>query len=278
MIVSRSRTAVVGTAAAALSLGALTGCGSTSSTSGSGSTGSATASGGVSLVQSGNLTVCTHLSYKPFEFTENGKTVGFDMDIMDAVAKKLGVNTKVVDIEWAPIVSGAVFASNKCDIAVGGATITDKRKEAVLFSDPYFEATQVLLVKKDSTIAKLEDLKGQALGVQTNTTGQEYGEKNKSVGGYTITVFDDMLSTFNAVKSGRVAAGINDNGVAYDYVKANPDTKVATEFKTGEQYGIMMKKGNTALATVTNDVLKAMKADGSYKTSYEKWFGTTPAS
>ena len=109
--------------------------------------------GQVSLVSPGKLMVCTHLSYKPFQFKDSsGNVVGFDVDMLDLVAKKLGVTQEIVDIDFASMTSGAVFAARKCDAAAGAVTITDKRKEAVAFSDPYFSATQALLVKTDSGI------------------------------------------------------------------------------------------------------------------------------
>lgn len=247
--------------------------GSTKSASAAGSA----ASGAVSLVTPGTLTVCTHLSYKPFEYTENGQTVGFDMDVVNAVAQRLHAKVAVVDIEWASIVSGAVYASRRCDISVGGATITPERQKAVDFSDPYFDASQVLLVKKGSGITGLASLRGRKLAVQTDTTGQIYGQKNAAANGYGTVVFDDLVSTLNSVKSGRTQAAINDNGVVLDYVKANPDMGVAAQFDTGEKYGVMMAKGNAPMQQSVNQTIAAMKADGSYNASYTKWFGTTPS-
>ena len=229
----------------------------------------------------GKLTVCTHLSYKPFQFKDSSnKVVGFDVDMMDLVAKKLGVTQEIFDIDFASMTSGAVFAARKCDAGAGAVTITDKRKEAVAFSDPYFKATQALLVKKDSGITELSQLRGKKLGVQTDTTGQIYAEDNKAANGYDIVVFDDMPTTLTGVLAGRVAAAINDNGVVYDFAKENPTTSVTKEFNTGEQYGFMVQKDNAnaaALLAVINDVLKTSKADGSYDTIYKKWFGVQPA-
>jgi len=230
--------------------------------------------GSVSLINPGKLTVCTHLAYKPFQFKDNaGKIIGFDVDLMDVVAKKLNVTQDIVDIEFGQITSGAVFASKKCDAGAAAITITDARKQAAAFSDPYFKATQALLVKADSGITKLEDLKGKVLAVQTDTTGKDYAEKNAAQYGYTVKVFDDMPSGANAVLGGTVAGAINDNGVVFDFAKDNPTTKVVQEFQTGEFYGFNMGKDNTALLTAVNDALKTAKADGTYNTIYKKWFG-----
>ena len=272
-----SRRRVALTAAAALSALALTACGSSSS---SGDASTSAAGGGPTLLKSGVLQVCTHLSYKPFQFKDDsGKVVGFDVDVMDLVAKKLGAEQEIVDIDFAQITSGAVFAAKKCDAGAAATTINDKRKEAILFSDPYFEATQALLVKKDSGIKDLPDLKGKKLAVQTDTTGQEYGNKNKDANGYEVVVFDDMPTQLAGVLAGRADAAVNDNGVVFDYAKENPTTEVVKEFNTGEQYGFMFQKDNangTALAKLTNEVLTAAKADGTYNDIYKKWFGVEP--
>jgi len=258
-------------AASALAL-TLTGCANYSSSTPAAS-GSASATG-PTLMAAGKLTVCTHLAYKPFQYKDDSnKIVGFDVDIVDVVAKKLGVTQDIVDIEFGQITSGAVFAAKKCDLGAAAITITDERKKATNFSDPYFAATQALLVKTDSSVKDLSGLKGKVLAVQTDTTGQKYAEDNKSQYGYTVKVFDDMTSGANAVLAGTVDAAINDNGVVYDYAKDNPKTTVVKEFNTNENYGFNMALDNTALLAVVNDTLKSAKADGTYNTIYKKWFG-----
>jgi polar amino acid transport system substrate-binding protein len=262
-------------AASALAL-TLSGCAnySTSATGGSSAASTGAAADAPTLVTAGKLLVCTHLAYKPFQYKDDaGKVVGFDVDVVDLVAKKLGVTQEIVDIEFEQITSGAVFAAKKCDAGAAAITITDKRKEATSFSDAYFAATQALLVKSDSTVTDFSGLKGKVLAVQSGTTGQDYAESKKAEFGFTVKVFDDMPGGANAVLAGTVDANINDNGVLYDYGKDNPKTKVVKEFATGENYGFNMAKDNTKLLKVVNDVLKSAKADGSYNTIYKKWFG-----
>ncbi len=261
---------------AALSLSMLAACANYSQPAASspapGASGSTAA---VTLVSPGKLTVCTHLAYRPFQFKDDAnKTVGFDVDVMDLVAKKLGVTQEIFDIEFEQITSGAVFAAKKCDAAAAAITITDARKKATLFSDPYFSATQALLVKADSGIADLPDLKGKTLAAQSGTTGQDFAKEKAAANGYTVKVFDDLPSGANAVLAGTVAAAINDNGVLFDFAKQNPTTKVVKEFETGEHYGFNMGKDNTALQAVINEVLKTAKADGTFNQIYQKWFGT----
>lgn len=270
----RPRRVLAGLAALASLAVAAAGCGG-----GSGGSGAGGSAKGVDLVSSGQLTACTHLPYKPFEFNKGGKVVGFDVSMVDLLAQKLGVQTKVVNIGWAQITSGGAFAAGKCDVGMGAATITAARKKSVRFSDPYFNATQALLVKGGSPYRSLADLRGKKLGVQTDTTGQKYAQEHAAKFGYTVVVYPDSLSEFNGLKSGAVDAAINDNGPEYNFAKNNPGTKVTKEFDTGEHYGFMVKKKDknaTQLVSKLNDVIAQAKKDGRYGKIYQKWFGKLP--
>jgi polar amino acid transport system substrate-binding protein len=230
----------------------------------------------VDLVDDGSLTTCTHLPYEPFQFEQGGKIVGFDVELVDLVAKKLGVTQAIVDTPFEGIQSGEDLNARKCDIAAAAMTITDERAEKIDFSDPYFDANQALLVEKGSGIKSFEDLDGQTLGVQSGTTGKLYAEENAPEG-VELKDYEDLALELSSVKSGQIPAAINDIPVLLDYVKKNPELEVAAQFETGEQYGFGMKKGTSGeLRTVVNDVLAQAKRDGTYDRLYEKWFGTKP--
>jgi polar amino acid transport system substrate-binding protein len=268
-------------AAAALALSACSSGSSSSSTGGGGaaaSTGGSTAASGVSLISSGKLTVCTHLPYAPFQSNDDqGKTIGFDVDMMDLVAKKLGVTQEVVDTPFEGIKSGQDLSTGKCDIAAAGMTITDERKKAILFSLPYFDATQALLVKKDSTVATLAALKGKKLGAQAATTGLDYANSKKAENGYEVVEFQDLATETQALTTGQVDAAINDLPVWSEVIKEDQGaTKVATQFDTGEQYGFGMKLGNAPLKTVVDGIITSSKTDGTYASLYKKWIGQEP--
>ena len=234
------------------------------------------AAGGAKIIKEGTLTVCTHNPYKPFEYNDDGKVVGFDIDLMNLVAKKLDLKVEVFDTPFEGIQSGQSLNTGKCDVAAAGMTITDVRAKVIDFSDPYFDATQALLVKKGSGISSLEDLAGKKLAVQEGTTGAMYAEENAPEDTQQAS-YEDLALLEGAVKTGQVDAAINDNGVLYDYVKANPELEVATEFDTGEQYGFAVAKDeNDELLKTINEVLAESKKDGSYDKIYEKWFGGTP--
>jgi len=264
------------TAAATAAVLALSACGS--GDSGSGGSEDKAKAAGITLVKPGKLTVCTHLPYKPFQYKDGTKVVGFDVDLLGLVAKDLGVEQDVVNIEWAQVTSGAAFKAKKCDMGMGAMTITPERQAAISITDPYMDATQVLLVKKDSGIKTLADLKGKKVGAQADTTGKQYADDNAAKYGYQVVVFNDLALQENNVKSGRVDAGINDNGVLYDFVKDNPDMAVATEFNTGEQYGFGALKDGSGpkLVAKFNELLTKAKSDGTYNEIYKKWFGVEP--
>jgi polar amino acid transport system substrate-binding protein len=140
------------------------------------------------------------------------------------------------------------------------------------FADPYFQATQALLVKTGSGFDSLESLSGETVGVQANTTGKAYAEEN-APDDVELKTFEDLALLTSAVKTGDVAAGVNDNGVLYDYAAQNPDTEVTAEFDTGEEYGFAVAKdGNDALLTTVNEVLDRAKSDGTYEEIFREYF------
>jgi polar amino acid transport system substrate-binding protein len=257
----------------ALGLAAVAVAGCATSTQTTGTAGDS----GIAVVESGKLTTCTHLPYEPFQFREGDKTVGFDVDLVDLVAKDLGLTQKIVDTPFEGIQSGEDMNTNKCDIAAAGMTINDVRKQNFDFSDPYFDAEQALLVKKGAGFKDLASLKGKKVGGQASTTGKDYLDANAAAHGYTVIEFEDLALELTAVQTGQVDAAINDNGVLYDYAKKNTDVEVATEFATGEKYGIGAKKGSPLIAKI-NESLKKAKDSGEYDKIYEKWFGKKPAS
>lgn len=233
-----------------------------------------TTESGIELISEGTLTICTHLPYEPFEFTEGGETVGFDPDVLAIAAKANDLDTKVVDIGWETIVSGEALNTGRCDVAAGAMTITDEREAVMDFSDPYFEASQALMTKTGSGITSLEDLAGKTIAVQDATTGADYVKENAPSDAKIIS-FEDSALMQAAVKTGKADAGVNDNGLLNYYVSQNDDVEVVAEFKTGESYGFSVKKdGNDDLLDAINEGIESDE----YDTVYEKWFGTAPSS
>ena len=239
-----------------------------------GGSGSKTAAGGVELAKGGQLTTCTHLPYPPFQSEIDGKVQGFDVSLIDLVAKDLGVQQKVLDTPFENFKTGAFLNSGDCDLAAAGMTITEERKKNVDFSDPYFDATQALLVAKGSGISSLADAKAKKvkLGAQAQTTGEDYVKSQ----GFDPVSFESSDAVLNGLRSGQVKAVVIDYPVVQGWLKdkANADAfQVADNINTGEQYGFTVKKGNTKLLAAINKALAEAKSDGTYKTLYEKWIG-----
>lgn len=235
---------------------------------------STTTDSGIKLVEDGALTICTHLPYEPFEYTEGGKTVGFDPDVLKIAADANDLETKVIDISWETIVSGEALNTGKCDVAAGAMTITPERENVMDFTDPYFEATQAMMTKKGSGITSLDQLAGKTVAVQDSTTGADYVKEN-APDDTKIISFEDSALMESAVRTGKADAGVNDNGLLAYYVSQNADdVEVTTEFQTGEKYGFSVKKGgNDALLEAINKGI----ASPEYDTVYKKWFGKDPS-
>ncbi|WP_369238571.1 transporter substrate-binding domain-containing protein [Streptomyces sp. R21] len=236
--------------------------------------GKKTAAGGVTLVKGGQLTTCTHLPYPPFQSEIDGKVQGFDVSLIDLVAKDLGVKQVVLDTPFENFKTGAFLNSGECDLAAAGMTITAERKKNVDFSDPYFDATQAVLVDKKSGINSLADVKskGAKLGAQAQTTGEDYAKSK----GFDPVSFESSDAVLNGLRTGQVKAVIIDYPVVQGWLKdkANASAfKVVDNLNTGEQYGFTVKKGNTKLVAAINKALGDAKADGTYKKLYEKWIG-----
>ena len=252
-------------AVAALAL-VLAGCGGGSSPE------APPAAGGVELVNPGQLTWCTSLPYEPFEFQQGEEVVGFEVDLMALIGQRLGATPTVVATAFEGIQSGTDLTVGTCDIAAAAMTITPTREENFDFSEPYFDASQALLVRADSGITGVEQLAGRNVGVQNGTTGQTYAQEN--VPGANLIVFEDLGLLNTSIQTGQVDAVISDNGPSLRFATQNPEFTVATEFDTGEQYGMGVRTGNTALLDVVNEVLATSQTDGSYDAVYEKWFGS----
>ncbi|GGS22639.1 basic amino acid ABC transporter substrate-binding protein [Streptomyces humidus] len=245
----------------------------------SGGSGSKTAAGGVELVKAGQLTTCTHLPYPPFQSEIDGKVQGFDVSLIDLVAKNLGVKQVITDTPFENFKTGAFLNSGQCDLAAAGMTITDERKKNVDFSDPYFDATQAVLVDKGAGVTSLADVKAEKvkLGAQAQTTGEDYAKKQ----GLDPVSFESSDAVLNGLRTGQVKAVVIDYPVVQGWLKdkANADAfKVVDNLNTGEQYGFTVKKGNAKLVAAIDKALADAKADGTYKKLYEQWIGPYDAS
>ena len=223
--------------------------------------------------------VGTDAAYAPFEFqNEKGEIVGFSADLLNAVAEKGGFQVKFINTPWEGIFNSLIQGDR--DLLISSITITDERKQTMDFSEPYFDAIQLIAVKEGSKVAKFDDLKKLKVGVQTGTTGDEVVTKLQGKTATTIKRFESTPLALKELEAGGVDAVVADNGVVIHYVANNPEAKFKTVEDTKsfapEQYGIAVKKGNAELLALINKGLAAVKADGTYAAIYKKTFGKEP--
>jgi polar amino acid transport system substrate-binding protein len=223
--------------------------------------------------------VGTDAAYAPFESqNEKGEIVGFTIDVVNAASAKAGIQVKFVNTPWEGIFNA--LQQGDRDMIASSVTITDERKQTMDFTNPYFDAVQLIAVKESSKIAKFADLKKAKVGVQTGTTGDEAVTKLLGKTSTNVKRFESTPLALKELEAGGVDAVVADNGVVIHYVANNPGGKFKTvsdkEF-VPEQYGFAVKKGNAELLGKMNEGLAAIKADGSYDTIYKKFFGAAPA-
>lgn len=217
----------------------------------------------------GVLTVGSDTTYPPFEFMEEGKPVGFDVDLATEIAKRLGLKLNYVSTAWDGIFPA--LAVHKFDMVMSSVTITEDRKKEMDFSIPYYDSAQSIAVREDSGITGKDDLTGKVVGVQIGTTGELTA---KTFEGVEIKTYDDILLAFEDLKAERVDAIVNDLPVNVELVRKNPGLVIAETIPTGEQYGIAFAKDTPELRDAVNKVLKEIMDDGTYDQIYDKWFGT----
>ena len=259
-----------GFALAATATLALAGC-----STGGAATPSASAGGtDYGLITSGTLTVCSDIPYKPFEYEEStgsGQYTGFDVDLLTAIGKKIGLKTQFQVTNFDTLQSGTALLAKQCDMGASAMTITADRKKNIDFSDPYYDSLQSLLVKTSSGIKSINDLSGKNVGVQQGTTGENYAKEHAK--GANLVQFSDDGVLWPALQGGQIDAILQDQPVNVQHEKDDPSYKIVETYKTNESYGFAFAKGkNDALRKAVNAQLKALKDDGEYKTIYDKYF------
>ena len=224
------------------------------------------------VAEVGTIKVGTNAEYPPFESVdENGNLVGFDVDLMTAIAEAAGFEFEFVNTRWDGIF--VALASGEFDAVISAATITDERKQTVDFSDPYFNAGQSITVKADNTdIAGPDDLAGRKVGVQLGTTGDIWLTESTQA---EVVRYDENTLAFQALAAGDVDAAVADSPTAAEIVRANPEMnlKVLPDVYTDELYGIAVRKERPEVLEAINTGLAAVKASGKYDEIYNKWLG-----
>ncbi len=216
------------------------------------------------------VVVVMDATWPPFESVDETSKdiVGFDADLIKAIAAKENINIELSNIQWDPLLAG--MAQCQYDAAISAMTITEERKQKFSFSNPYFAAGQIVTVRVDNTdITSKDNLSGKTVGVQLGTTGDI---ESKKIAGANVKTYDDISLAFQDLMNGQVDAVVADNPLALGYVGKNSDKlKTAGQVFTDEYYGIAVCKTNADLLAKINDGLAKVKADGTVDTLTKKW-------
>lgn len=221
------------------------------------------------------LVMATNATFPPYEFKEGDSFAGIDVEIAGKIAEKLGMTLEIKDVEFGSIIGGV--QTGKFDIGMAGMTVTDERLKSVNFSDSYATGIQVVIVKEDSAIKSLDDLKGDGsmkFGVQQDTTGDIYASDTIENGGYgkdNVVRYKTGADAVQALKTGKVDAVIIDNEPAKNFVKANEGLSILNGDWVKENYAIAIAKDNTELLEKVNGALKELIADGTVKAIIDKY-------
>lgn len=215
------------------------------------------------------LRVGTEAAYAPFEYQEGGQIKGFDIDLMTAIAREMGRPVEFHNAEFQGLVPG--LKTDKFDIVVSCVTITEERRKEVDFSDPYYDAGQIVAVRaEEQSIKSKDDLKGKKVGAQANTTGLAQAKVFAGEGN-TVKEYEDVNMAFQDLLNGQIDAVVNDEPVSRRLVAKQKGFKLVGEIFTKEQYGIVVQKGNAALLAEINKALKKIRDSGELEKLKEKW-------
>lgn len=236
------------------------------SSKGTGSSAGSASAGGVSsaAASGGTVTMSTNATFEPFEYHAGGKIVGIDVDIAEKIAAKLGKTLKIRDVEFSTLPNE--LSSGKCDFVAAGMSVNPDRLKNMDFSDTYFDATQSIIVLKDSSIKKRADLNGKTVGVQQGTTGDDYctdADHTSDIQVKDVKRYNKGADAVSALMSKKIDAVVIDDFPAQKFVSKNGGKIVKLDDAlTVEHYAIAVKKGNTQLLSTINSVLKDMKSSG----------------
>ena len=261
--------------AAASILAACGGQSSTSSSNAPAASAPASSSAAAPAAEGKEYKVAMNAQFPPFESMNSaGQIEGFDVDVMNAIAREEGFKVTYHQQAW-----DGIFASLKAgdnDILISGITITDDRKKEMLFSEPYYKITQVVLVPQGKNIASVEDLKKMdKVGVTIGTTGDLAAQKILGATSEKIIRLENLPLMLKEVETGAVDAVISDSAVVADYVKKKGDkgfTMVEVPDFTVEYYGIAVRQDDKALMDKINSGLKKIQASGEYDKISDKYF------
>lgn len=227
-----------------------------------------------SVMAQDTLTVGANIGNVPWEFlNESGDTVGFEVDLVKAVADKLGAEVDIQNIPFNGLFSAV--QSGRIDIATSSITITDERLQSVSFAQPYYDSDQSLTTAAGGP-ESLTEMEGKVVGVDTGSTGDMWATANAETYAFDdIRRYEGLAPAMLDLAAGRIDGYISDIPALLYYVKDKPSLQVVERIETGEKYSMMFAK-DAELAVKVNDVLTELKESGVVAELHEKWFGAAP--
>ena len=221
------------------------------------------------------ITVGAYPANPPWEFkTDAGTFEGFEIDVASEAAKRVGKKVEFQDLGFQALF--AATASGRIDFAVSSISINSDRLKNQSFTQPYYDSDGTILGRADSTVTKLDDLKGKIIGVVAGTTGEKWAKENSQKYGIAeIKSYNAQQDLMLDVQNGRVEGGAGElAGFQYAMTKV-PGLKLLVRIPTGERFAMMAQK-NSKLLPEINDAITAMKQDGTMAKIHQKWFGVPP--
>lgn len=236
--------------------------------------------------ENNKLTIATAANFAPFQYIEGSEFKGIDIDIANEIAKELNKELLIKNMEFDFVIQSV--SSKNADMAMAGITITETRKKVVDFSDTYFDASQMIIVRendkrfqgvktKEELIEKINSIKGIRIGVQTGTTGEFYAKGDPDWGfeGFknaNILSFASGALSVGATINNQIDLVITDEMPARVLSKSNKGAKLLEIPLTDEKYAIALSKGNQKLLDEINAILNKMKTDGRMEKILTKYF------
>lgn len=213
------------------------------------------------------IVMATSADFEPYEYYENDEIVGIDIDIMNAVCEKIGMELQPEDMSFDSVIGAA--QTGKADIAMSGITITEDRKNMVNFTIPYTSTAQSIIVVSGGSITTKADLADKKIGVQINTTGDT--QVTEEFGDAAVDRYQNGALAVESLKNGKVDCVVIDGEVAKALVNANEGLEIIADAYSVEEYAIALNKDNTELLDKINGALEELLADGTIAAIIDKY-------
>ena len=222
----------------------------------------------VSAMAKDKIFVGTNAEFPPFEYLDKGEVTGFDIELVNEIGKVMDADVKVLDMSFDGLLPA--LQMKKVDLVIAGMTATEERKKTVSFTQPYYTASQVIIVKEgNNSIKSFDDLKGKKVAVMLGFTGDTIVSE---IEGVNVERFNAAYAGIMALQADKVEAVVLDSEPAKNYVKQNPGLVLAEADAEQEEYAIALRKNDKALLEKVEKALAELKANGTYDALIKKYF------